>query len=341
LGRTVLLFRRAVAHALLGRPHAAAARSEGGDALETLAPAVFAGLGVIANGAASRLPVVLLGETGTGKEVAARMVHRLSRRTGAFVAVNCGALPEPLAESELFGHKKGAFSGASNDHDGLVRAAHGGTLFLDEIAELQPAVQVKLLRVLQEREVTPVGSTRPEPVDFRLVSASHQDLAAMAARGRFRTDLLARLSGTQVRLPPLRERLVDLGVLVAALLRRHAPKTAAQLRFDRRVLDTLFAHRWPFNIRELDRFVEAAVTLVKAGGEITADVLEQAPLGKALSSDESAAGGQEALRRELLAQLKTHAGNVSQVARNMGRTRMQIHRWLKRWSLSLDEFRQK
>lgn len=340
IGRTVLLFKRGVPNALLGGPKGLAA-GKNGDVLETLTPSVFAGLDVIAKSAASRLPLILLGETGTGKELAARAAHRLSGRTGAFVAVNCGALPEALAESELFGHKKGAFSGAAKDHDGLVRASNDGTLFLDEIAELSAAVQVKLLRVLQEREVTPVGATRPEPVDFRLISASHQDLAVLVARGRFRADLLARLSGPQVTLPPLRERLIDLGLLVAVLLRRHAPANAAEFHFDRRVLDTLFAHPWPFNVRELDRFVEAAVTLVKGGGEITPEVLEHAPLGKPFHNDEASRESQDDLRHELVAHLTTHSGNVSQVARSMGRTRMQIHRWLKRWNLRLDDYRKR
>ncbi|HET6283439.1 MAG TPA: sigma-54-dependent Fis family transcriptional regulator, partial [Polyangia bacterium] len=221
VGRSVLLFKRGVENALLGPPQIAAPVA-GVDVIETLAPALFQGLRVIAKSATSRLPLVILGETGTGKEIAARTAHRLSGRPGAFIAVNCGSLPESLAESELFGHRKGAFSGAATDHDGLVRASDQGTLFLDEIAELPTAVQVKFLRVLQEREVTPVGATRPEPVDFRLISASQQDLAALVSAGRFRADLLGRLSGPQVTLPPLRERLVDMGVLVAALLRRHA-----------------------------------------------------------------------------------------------------------------------
>src|SRR5262249_43364073 len=159
----------------------------------------------------STIPVQVRGDSGTGKELVSREVHRRSARTGAFVAVNCGALPTGLVESELFGFRKGAFSGATEDREGLVRAASAGTLFLDEIGDLPAPSQAAFLRVLQERAVLPVGGTSPIPVDFRLISATHRNLDELAANGKLREDLLARLSGFRIDLPRLKHRLEDLG----------------------------------------------------------------------------------------------------------------------------------
>src|SRR5262249_11502013 len=152
--------------------------------------------------------------TGTGKEVIARSVHQLSRRPGPFVPVNCGALPTGLVESELYGHKRGAFSGADRDRVGMVQSANGGTLFLDEGGDLPPGSQASLLRFLQQREVTPLGARKPEPVDVRVISATNQDIPALVEKGKFRADLWARLSGFVTRLPPLRSRREDLGLLL-------------------------------------------------------------------------------------------------------------------------------
>ena len=174
----------------------------------------------IAKVATTELSVVITGESGTGKELVARQVHGLSARSGPFQAINCAALPANLIESELFGYRKGAFTGANQDKTGLVRAAHGGTLFLDEIGDMPTEAQAKLLRVLQEKEVLPIGSTVPEPVDVRVVCATHRDLDEYVASGRFRGDLLARLREARVELPPLRERLEDLYPLVRHFLRR-------------------------------------------------------------------------------------------------------------------------
>jgi transcriptional regulator with PAS, ATPase and Fis domain len=168
--------------------------------------------------APSSVPLLVRGETGTGKELMARAIHEASERRGAFVPVNCGALPRDLLESELFGHRRGAFTGASGDRSGLVRRAHRGTLFLDEIAELPPDSQVALLRVLQEGEVRPVGACEEITVDVRIVAATHQDLRERIASGRFREDLYARIAGFEITMPPLRERREDLGMLIATLL---------------------------------------------------------------------------------------------------------------------------
>jgi MoxR-like ATPase len=197
----------------------------------TLVPELERDLARLAQVAASGVTVMIRGETGTGKEVLARAVHTLSRRSGDFVAINCGALTDTLVESELFGHRKGAFSGAVEDYVGLVRSAHGGTLLLDEIGDLPPASQAAFLRVLQEREVMPVGATRAVPVDLRIISATHRDLEELVAQGKFRADLLARVSGFRLDLPPLRDRREDVGLLVAQLVRRLAGAAAGDVVF--------------------------------------------------------------------------------------------------------------
>ena len=193
----------------------------------------------------------------------ARAIHELSGRRGAFVGVNCGALPQALIEDELFGHRRGAFTGAVDDRPGLVRSAEGGTLFLDEIGELPAASQVAFLRVLQEREVVPLGSDRPIKVDIRLCAATLRDLDELVASGRFRRDLHARLFDLTIELPPLRERRADLGLLVRALLARIPGGAGA--RFAPAALRALVRHDWPSNIRELEKALRGAVA--RASGE--------------------------------------------------------------------------
>ena len=218
--------------------------------------------------------VLIQGESGTGKEVIARYVHELSPRAdGPFFSINCGALPESLLESELFGHVKGSFTGAVRDREGLFAAAKGGTFFLDEIGETTPATQVKLLRVLQEREVIPVGGTEAVPVDVRLIAATNRDLEEEIRGGRFRTDLFYRLNVIAIHLPPLRSRRDDIPLLAAAFLKRMAadrkeePKSLAS-----DVLDAILAYEWPGNVRELENALERASTLTK-GSEIPASAL--------------------------------------------------------------------
>ena len=209
--------------------------------------------------------VLIQGESGTGKEVIARYLHELSARTeGPFLSLNCGALPESLLESELFGHVKGSFTGAVRDKQGLFAAARGGTFFLDEIGEMSPATQVKLLRVLQEREAIPVGGTEAIPVDVRVVAATNRDLEDDIKRGRFRSDLYYRLNVINIHLPPLRDRRDDIPTFVRAFLdhialeRGEPPK---QLAPD--AVEVIMAYDWPGNVRELENALERAVTLTK------------------------------------------------------------------------------
>jgi len=213
--------------------------------------------------ASTRTSVLLIGESGTGKELAARALHELSPRTEhSFVGVNCGAIPESLLESELFGHVRGAFTGATSDKQGLFEAANSGTLLLDEVAELPVSMQVKLLRVLQERKVKPVGGVAEREVDVRIVAATNRDLETEVEKGTFRQDLYYRLNVIQIRLPPLRERREDLPLLVDHFIRkfsaehgRHVASAAPE------VMSALMAYHFPGNVRELENMIERAVTL--------------------------------------------------------------------------------
>jgi DNA-binding NtrC family response regulator len=332
-GETILLFRASA-------PDRGDAAPSGppGAGVTTLAPAYADALGTIERLAPTQVSVLLRAETGAGKEVAARALHAMSRRTGAYVAVNCGAFPANLVETELFGHRKGAFSGATEDRLGLVRGADGGTLFLDEIGDLPLASQAALLRVLQEREVVPVGATRAVPVDVRVVAATHRDLERMVAVGAFRADLLARIAGYAVTLPPLRERREDIGVLVASLLTRIAGPRAGAARFTAAAARALFRHDWPLNVRELEKCLEAAVALA---GDAKIDLPHlpeklRAAASPPRSGDEAAApldADDERHKDELLALLRQHDFNVSAVARATGKARMQIQRWMRRYQI--------
>ena len=215
--------------------------------------------------AQSDASVLLRGDSGTGKEVLARAIHRASPRAKRpFIAVNCGAIPEALLESELFGHMKGAFTDAVANHKGLFQAADGGTLLLDEIGDMPPALQVKLLRVLQERAVRPLGSSQSLPVDVRIISATHRDLEAAMAQGQFREDLYYRLNVFRIRLPALRYRKGDVPLLVDYMLQRQAAaKKIKPKRLSNEALDALLAYDWPGNVRELENVVQRANVLAK------------------------------------------------------------------------------
>ncbi|MGZ8290249.1 MAG: sigma-54-dependent transcriptional regulator [Telluria sp.] len=214
--------------------------------------------------ARSMAPISITGESGSGKELAAREIHAQSSRAARpFIAVNCGAIPEALMEAEFFGYRKGAFTGAAEDRDGFFQAANGGTLMLDEVADLPLAMQVKLLRAIQERRVRKIGATAEEPVDVRLISATHQDLAKCVETGKFRQDLFYRLNVIELSLPPLRERLDDLGVLADTVLNRLAGPGKARLGPG--VLETLSAYSFPGNVRELENVLERALAFADDG----------------------------------------------------------------------------
>jgi two-component system response regulator PilR (NtrC family) len=213
--------------------------------------------------ARNQAPVFVSGESGTGKELAARAIHaRSPRAAGPFVAVNCGAIPHELMESEFFGHVKGSFTGAVRDKAGLFQSADGGTLFLDEVADLPLSMQVKLLRAIQEKSVRPVGGTAEEPVDIRIVSASHKDLPAMVASGDFRQDLFYRIHVIELAMPPLRERREDIPLLIDHVLARLAARAGmAKPRLARDALKALYEHDYPGNVRELENILERAHAL--------------------------------------------------------------------------------
>ena len=211
--------------------------------------------------------VLIQGESGTGKEVVARYIHNLSMRAdGPFLSINCGALPENLLESELFGHVKGSFTGAVRDKQGLFAAARGGTFFLDEVGEMPPSLQVKLLRVLQEREVIPVGATESIPVDVRIVAATNRELEEEIRRGNFRSDLFYRLNVIALQLPPLRERRDDLLLLMENFLQQIASETDAEPKaLTSDALDAVMVYEWPGNVRELENALEHAGVLTRSG----------------------------------------------------------------------------
>lgn len=280
--------------------------------------------------------VLIRGETGTGKELVARAIHELSGRGGPFVPVNCGALPRALIESELFGSKRGAFSGARDDREGLVRRADGGTLFLDEIAELPEESQVALLRVLQEGEVRPVGAAETIQVDVRIVAATHQDLEERIAAGKFRQDLYARLLGFVVVLPPLRARREDIGTMIATLLARIAPDTS-RVTIHQAAARALLAYPFPLNVRELEQALRSAVALADAG-EIRMEHLPESirtyrAAGRELRPED------QGLRDRIAEMLRDHRGNVTAVGRALGKAPIQIRRWCRRFDIDIAAFR--
>jgi DNA-binding NtrC family response regulator len=296
--------------------------------------------------------VLVLGETGTGKELAARAIHYHSgRRERRFIAVNCGALPGELIESELFGHARGAFTGAAVAKPGLFEEARGGTLFLDEVGELPLPAQVKLNRALQEKEIRRVGESTPVKIDVRIVAATHRDLREEVRAGRFREDLFYRLNVIAVTLPPLRERAEDVPLLAAHFLDKHARALRREFRgFEPEVLVRLAGYAWPGNVRELENTVERAVAV--AGGERIglADLppeVAAAPPGAApaealaaLPYRDAVAGARDRVTREYLVALLTEFdGNVTRAAERAGLERESLHRLLRKHGLRSDDFK--
>jgi transcriptional regulator with AAA-type ATPase domain len=300
------------------------------EALRTLSPTLDHELNVLRKVASSPVAVLVLGESGTGKEGMASAIHALSGRDGPFLAVNCGAIPATLIESELFGSRRGAFSGAE-DRPGLVQRADRGTLFLDEVAELPMASQAALLRVLQEKELVPLGGSRPLKVDVRVVAATNRPVAEFIEEDKLRRDLYARLSGYELRLPPLRERREDLGLLVATLIARH-DKSGAPRTLSRTAAWSLFVHSWPLNIRELEQCLATAVAVAGAGAEIGLEHLPR-PIRDATTAPVGAAADE---RERLTAIIERLGGNLSAVARELGTSRSQLYRLLSRHSILPD-----
>ncbi|MEZ4265692.1 MAG: sigma 54-interacting transcriptional regulator [Myxococcota bacterium] len=293
------------------------------------------------------LTVLLLGETGVGKEVFASLVHRASARRGSFVPVNCTAIPEQLADAAFFGHEKGAFTGASQSRIGYFREAEGGTLFLDEVGDLPAMLQPRLLRALEQKEVAPVGATRPVPVNVRIVAATNADLEAAVAEGRFRPDLYARLRDWTVELPPLRERREDILRLARHFL---AAKPGSGLLFEPDVVEACLLYTWPFNVREL-RQVMRGLAAIRSGPPYKfsqlPDFLRGWRHGPPVKGPRTGSGRAFAVdsrppregrsrhvpREEFVAAMHEHGHNVSAVARHFGRDRKQIYRWIERYGV--------
>lgn len=305
--------------------------------LATLVPTIAQSFKVLATIARTRLPILVTGETGTGKEVISRAIHSLSGRTGAFVAFNCAALPETLVEAELFGHRRGAFSDAKEDRLGLVRAADGGTLFLDEMGELKPPAQAALLRVLEEREVRPVGATSAVKVDVQFVAATNRALEKMVATGAFREDLYHRLAGHVMPLVPLRLRREDLGLVVSSLLKRHGGADTSRIRLHPVAARMLLSYGFPGNARELDKVLHAALALA-GGGEIGIEHLPAWSREKPVEAQENGLRESDPLKDDLIRHLSEHKGNISAVARATGKARMQVQRWMKRFGIDAEDY---
>jgi two-component system, NtrC family, response regulator AtoC len=285
--------------------------------------------------------VLLTGETGTGKETLARCIHHNGpSRSGRFVAVNCGALAENLLESELFGHRKGAFSGAIDDHVGLFEAADGGTVLLDEIGETSLTMQVKLLRVLQEGEVVRVGETEPRKTSARVIAATHRDLEAEVREGRFREDLYYRLSVFPIALPPLRERREDIPLLADHFLQRRVAELGLSTSgFTPEAMDALSVFDWPGNVRELENEIQRALVMAPAEGAIALELLsERIRQGAEAGRNRAQAGTlrqgiAEVERQMIAAAFAQFAGNKSRVARHLSISRWTLQQKLKQYGI--------
>jgi transcriptional regulator with GAF, ATPase, and Fis domain len=287
--------------------------------------------------AGSGLPVLLHGETGSGKELVARALHALSpRRKHGFVAHNCGATPDSLIESELFGHARGAFTGAVSDRTGLFDAAERGTLFLDEIGDASPLLQTKLLRVLQEGEARRVGDTRLRRVDVRIVSATHRVIESFVTAGAFRTDLLFRLNAVRLRLPPLRERGRDVLILARHFLREAAAREGLEApAIEPALAEWMLRYAWPGNVRELANACQFAVRVAGARGTVSAAHWPEAPFAEAVAEGSGLHAETRALEERRLREMlrRTH-GNKTQAARALGLSRQGLLKKLRRYGLA-------
>ncbi len=286
--------------------------------------------------------VLITGESGTGKEILARHIHALSERQGKpFVSINCGALPENLLESELFGHVKGSFTGAVKDKEGLLVAARGGTFFLDEVAEMSPSLQVKLLRALQEREVIPVGATAPVSIDVRVIAATNRDLEVEMRRGTFRSDLYYRLNVIALHLPPLRERLDDLPLLADHFLQRLSAernRSESPLRLGEEALAAMQRYDWPGNVRELENALERAAVISETeviGPESLPSRIVQAPAAPLVADRPPANPTLDAIERAyIMWVLQAEGGNKARAAEVLGIDPSTLYRKLNRYGVN-------
>jgi DNA-binding NtrC family response regulator len=279
--------------------------------------------------------VLVTGESGAGKELVARALHDHGKRSGPFVAINCTAISEGVAESQLFGHRAGAFTGATGAHDGFFRAAEGGTLFLDEVGDMAPAIQPKLLRALETGMVVPLGATQPQPFAARVVAATNADLERAVAEGRFRADLYARLAQIVLGVPPLRARREDILLLLQPHLGA-APPLAPEL------VEALLLSHWPRNVRELIAIATQLAIWGEGHERLELDLVRDRlpatePPGPISDDPSTGAGVPE--KDELMALLAAHGGNVAAVAKQVGRSRAQVYRWMERHGLEVAQFR--
>ncbi|ARU94934.1 two-component system response regulator GlrR [Tatumella citrea] len=290
--------------------------------------------------ARSDVSILIQGQSGTGKEVLAKAIHHASpRQNRPFIAINCGALPEQLLESELFGHAKGAFTGALNAREGLFQAAQGGTLFLDEIGDMPAALQVKLLRVLQERTVRPLGSNQDVAIDVRVISATHRDLPKAMEKKEFREDLYYRLNVVTLRLPSLNDRAEDIPLLANALLRQAADRHKPHIRsFSAEAMKRLIAASWPGNVRQLVNVIEQCVALSTAP-VITDRLVEQALAGENTALLTFAEARNQFELNYLRKLLQMTQGNVTHAARLAGRNRTEFYKLLSRHELDASDFK--
>ncbi len=297
--------------------------------------AVYRVIGTVSE---NKSTVLVSGESGTGKELVARTIHDRGPLAGhPFVAINCAGLSETLLDSQLFGHRRGAFTGAFSDHDGVFRAAESGTLFLDEVAEVPLSLQAKFLRAVEQREVTPLGSSLPVPVDVRIVAATNRELQSETRAGRFRTDLYYRLNVVHIELPPLRDRPEDVGLLVDHFVERFSRLyQVAPKRISAEAMERLKAHPWPGNVRELQNAIERAFALAVAD-TITVDDLPPAlrqPATPPGASVDEVPTLEESERRLFAAALRKSEGNKNEAARLLGIDRQRLYRKLEKYGLA-------
>jgi len=291
----------------------------------------------IARVAPTEASVLILGASGTGKELVARALHEHSARAKMpFVPINCGALPENILESELFGHEKGAFTSADSSRPGLFEAAHGGTLFLDEISETKPGFQVNLLRAVQEQQIRRVGSHKYTPVDVRIVAASNRDLGKLMAQGQFREDLYYRLSVVVIHLPNLEERREDIPLLVQHFLNRSNTKNKRSVGITNQALRLLTESSWPGNVRELENLVERLAIFCTSGEINIADVQqERRPAANGAPAVHASSTLEEMERQHIIRVLKEHGGNKSKTARALGIERKTLYQKARRLGIDL------